>query len=474
MPAWDMILLGLDNLWRTKLRTILTTLGVIIGIGALTSMVSFGTGMQKNVTDAINENDLFTSLSVTSGKVVIPDPDMGEEQTAGSVPEKTSVPLNDSTLRVIQKMKGVEVAFPEISFPVKIRIRGRETRTMLRALPATMKKYKPYSQVHHGKFFSTDSSREVVIDWTTLKNMKILVQDAADPVTLTREDSSKGFELITADSVIGKPVQVISAVLDAGQMAPAAFTSVLGFKPVPVKEATIVFQISGILKKTTAFSDPRAMAGIIIPINSAEKIPRLGFSSVWDLLAGNVKKDEYSSIYVRLHLMSDMAPVREEIRNMGLHTFSISDQLKDIRRSFLILNGILGAIGTIALVVAALGIVNTMVMSILERRREIGIMKAIGGSEKDIKMIFIVEAGTIGIMGALFGLLLGWVVTRLANLVANAQFLPKGEPPVDFFFFPLWLILGAIVFSVVISLAAGLYPAIRAARVDPIQALRHD
>jgi putative ABC transport system permease protein len=138
------------------------------------------------------------------------------------------------------------------------------------------------------------------------------------------------------------------------------------------------------------------------------------------------------------------------------------------------MDAILGAIGTIALVVAALGIINTMVMSILERTREIGIMKAIGGSEGEIRTIFFIEAGTIGFIGAVFGLVLGWLVTRVANMIANARFLPAGESPVDFFYFPLWLILGAIVFSLVISLSAGLYPANRAARVNPVEALRHD
>ena len=115
-----------------------------------------------------------------------------------------------------------------------------------------------------------------------------------------------------------------------------------------------------------------------------------------------------------------------------------------------------------------------MVMSILERRREIGIMKAIGASDREIKTIFFIEAGTIGFIGALFGLLLGWLVTRLANLVLNTQLRPAGEEPVDLFYFPVWLIFGAVLFSIIVSLAAGLYPAIKAARLDPVKALRHD
>ena len=209
-------------------------------------------------------------------------------------------------------------------------------------------------------------------------------------------------------------------------------------------------------------------------MRSAEAIPRLGFSSVLDLLGGGGKPGAYSTIYVRVERIADTKSVRDAIEKAGLNVFSFADQLKEIRRGFLVVDSILGAVGTIALIVAALGIANTMVMSILERTREIGIMKAIGGSEAEIKTIFFVEAAAIGVAGALLGLALGWGVTRVANLVVNARLLPEGEAPVNLFYFPVWLILGAIAFSVFVSLVAGLYPAIRAARIDPVEALRHD
>ena len=148
--------------------------------------------------------------------------------------------------------------------------------------------------------------------------------------------------------------------------------------------------------------------------------------------------------------------------------------MEEIKTGFLFLDMILAAVGMIAIVVAALGIINTMLMSILERTREIGIMKSIGGSEGEIKIIFFVEAASIGLFGAIFGLGLGWLVTRIANAVMNSQLRPQDLPSVDLFSFPLWLMLGAIAFSILISLAAGLYPAIRAANIDPVKALRHD
>ena len=172
--------------------------------------------------------------------------------------------------------------------------------------------------------------------------------------------------------------------------------------------------------------------------------------------------------------MNELSEVRKQIEDMGLGVFAMADQLQEIKRGFLIMDSLLGAIGTIALIIAALGIINTMLMSILERTREIGIMKAVGGSENEIKFIFFVEAACIGFIGAVLGLVLGWVVTRIANSVMNSTIIQSNLESVELFYFPVWLILGAIAFSILISLAAGLYPAIRAARIDPVKALRHD
>ena len=125
-------------------------------------------------------------------------------------------------------------------------------------------------------------------------------------------------------------------------------------------------------------------------------------------------------------------------------------------------------------IILLLADLNTMVMSILERYSEIGIMKAVGGSDKDIKKIFFFESSTIGFLGGIFGLGLGWVVSKIINQIINF-FLAKQEVPyIDYFSFPWWLCLGAVLFAVVVSLISGIYPAMRAARVDPVIALRHD
>jgi putative ABC transport system permease protein len=470
MNLLDMVELGFDNLRRTRLRTALTTLGVIIGIGALTSMVSFGTGMQKNIAETFEENDLFTSLFVTAADVeemAEADPDRVQQ-----LMEEPPAPLTDETVEAIAGVEGVELAFPELRFPVRIELEGSETRTLLRALPASMGAYKPFSETAYGEFYSDDASRAVVVRWQTLERMGILVEE--EPSGAAERDTTGETRSVHPDSILGKPITVISTTLDVSKIPTNPLQAFSLARDIPVKEVATELTIGGIMKRSAAFGSNTWNAGLLVPMETAKQMPSLGFSSIWEILRKQGRGDAYASIYVRVDDVGHVEAARDSLENMGLNVFSIADQLEEIKKGFLIMDAVLGAVGTIALVVAALGIINTMVMSILERRREIGVMKAIGGSENDIKMIFVVEAGTIGFVGAILGLLLGWAVTRIANFVANSYLLPDDAPFINFFHFPVWLILGAVAFSIVVSLAAGLYPAVHAARVDPVTALRHD
>lgn len=466
MNILDLLDLSFSNLWRTKVRTILTIVGVIVGIGALSSMVSFGTGMQKNITDTFAANDLFTSIrvfpknanpySLASGNIVL------ESE------QNELTPLNDSTLNIIQNLNKIEIAFPEIMIPVKLKYKTFQANVNLQALSAAMGQFKPYSNLQYGRFFSSDSAYEAIIDTRTLKKMNLVLQESQGNISLSAEDSAKGCILVHPDSVLGTTYTIFSAAQGLSTMNPMGIgVSSLGQTKTKVK-------IVGILDNNSDFSPTNFSGGIIIPAKTSYSIPQLGFSSVWDLLSPNKQKNKYNSFYVRVKGINDVDKMSAEIKVLGFSTFSIADQLKEIKRNFLIMDGILGAIGTIALFVAALGIINTMLMSILERTREIGIMKSIGGAERDIRRIFMIEASFIGLIGGIFGLILGYGVTRLANIVINTQLAPLGEKNIDLFYFSWEIILGSMIFAVLVSSLAGIYPAYRAARIDPVKALRHD
>jgi putative ABC transport system permease protein len=465
----DLFQLSLENLWRTKLRSGLTTLGVIIGIGVLVSMVSFGTGVQKNVTDQLRENDLFTSMEVLPTRVDLEDVMSGNFET----PDEDAPPLDDEVLRKIGGLPGVEIAYPDIRFPVKIRLGEREARTNLRAIPASMGAFKPLSEIPFGRFFETDDEPSVVLSRKVLQNLDIRLADAEEPAAAGETDDDE-LVALPSDSLLGREVEIISSVLDRAGLVQGFAMGMRLPSRVPLREETVTLTVVGIQTLPTGFGGDRLQSGILVPVTTAQSIPRLGFNSIWEVLGRSGEGEGYPSLYVRVQSMEDLEPVREAVEEMGFGVIAIADQLEEIKRQFLILDTLLGAVGTVALIVASLGIINTMVTSILERKREIGVMKAIGGSETDIRMIFFVEAATVGVLGGILGLVLGWGVTRIANAVANHYLRPQGFAPVDLFYVPAWLLLGAIAFAVVVSLLAGVYPAMRAARVDPVQALRHD
>jgi len=139
-----------------------------------------------------------------------------------------------------------------------------------------------------------------------------------------------------------------------------------------------------------------------------------------------------------------------------------------------VLDKFLGIFGSLALAVASIGIVNTLVMAVLERRREIGIMKALGASDGDVRGLFFAEAGAMGFFGGAAGVVLGFTIGRLINFQMNLYLARQHFPPARISSVPLWLVLVAVVFSIFVSLLSGLYPAARAARLDPVQALRYE
>jgi ABC-type antimicrobial peptide transport system permease subunit len=243
-----------------------------------------------------------------------------------------------------------------------------------------------------------------------------------------------------------------------------------------MQRAEVKCPIVGIVERETGpFSGAGGVSALMIPLGKAKDIFASSMASAQALLRDPSKTARpYPSAVVRVKSPQATQDVEDRIKKMGFSAFSLNDALQGAKRGFLVLDIVLSLIGSIALAVSALGIMNTMVMSILERTREIGIMKAIGGSDGDIRRIFLIEASAIGFFGGIAGVALGWLVGRIINIGANVYIQNQGGTPGNLFSLPFWLIGGAIGFSIAISLLAGSYPAARAARLDPIQALRHD
>jgi putative ABC transport system permease protein len=178
--------------------------------------------------------------------------------------------------------------------------------------------------------------------------------------------------------------------------------------------------------------------------------------------------------YVRVREGASLREVKKQIQEVGLRAKSMDDQLAEVTRSFLVVKLALSLFGLIAVLVATLGIANTLLMAISERTREIGVMKALGATEATIRRMFAVEAAAIGFVGGIIGSLAAIALGSLLNLVARKYFDAEAFGTLSAFSFPWWLILGSVAFSTAVGAVAGLYPANRAARLDPIDALRYE
>jgi putative ABC transport system permease protein len=280
MTFLDILLLALNNLRRTKLRTFLTTLGVVIGIAALTSMVSFGTGLEKNVTDVFMANDLFTSMNITSGRIAF-----GENSSEMPDTLEKKAPLNDSVIAVVKNYPEVDIVYPELTIPARLRLGKDSTTASAEGMPAAMGKYKPYDKLMAGSFFSSDSGNVVVVTTELLRKLNIIVFEKGDTARKQIEIKNKKKRYLPVDSVLGKTITLSTVSLN-----PGAMMSMMGGVGMPTAgggglgEIKYEFKIVGIAK-TEGFGKQALVASVLIPIKRAQSIPSVGFTNVLDFLS---------------------------------------------------------------------------------------------------------------------------------------------------------------------------------------------
>lgn len=447
MRISDYIEQSFSNLWKKKLRTSLTVFGVVIGVGALVSMLAFGKGVQKSFTRQFKDLDLFNYITVSPSS----EPDRAKTSSEDANDVSHHQPLDDKLIREISRIEGVESVFPEIRFPAQIRFGGRERFSLVQVLPAQVCQSELLS-LRAGAPYATDDANAVIVSDTLLRRMKVKEPETA----------------------IGQEIELLTLSVDANFLYSPSIVPGMQGDDLPFAQERHELAIVGVSERV-GFGGPMPVrSDIFVPPGTAARMKKISLTSIWDFFQSSEQTEGYSALNVKVKSIRDIEPVKTQLKARGFRTFALIDQLQEIKTGFLFMDMFLLAVGMIAIVVASLGIINTMVMSILERFKEIGIMKAVGASNKDVKKIFFFEAGVIGFLGGVLGLALGWSVSMLINQVVNHILAKQGVPHIEYFSFPWWLCVGAVLFSILVSLAAGIYPTIRAARVDPVVALRHE
>lgn len=494
MSFLDILKLALRNLRQAKLRAILTTMGVIVGVAVIVTMVSFGLGLQQNMLSRFKALDLFNEVQVFGRSLGSLLPNRAPTNSARNENERrdrrsrlkpdeeaTRI-LDDAAIAEIAKIPGVAYVEPSLMIFTYVRTNGHSQVESIggASVPNAGSRFKEFIA---GQMLSSATADEAVVNDTFTRDFGF--EKPADAIGKTLEF------LATSD----QPAKDVADQQDEDAGPPTFFglpldEDISSDKPsdgLVAKTFRIVGVLNSQVKEGAGQGGLRGLfpgARIYVPLPAARQwsIEHRGpMNRVALALArqsgslGDSEYEGYDSAIVRVNDPVALTEVRNRLKELGFASFSIVDQLEQFRTVFLIIDSVLGLLGGISLLVASFGIANTMIMSILERTREIGIMKAIGAEDREIKLIFFVEAAVLGLVGGVVGVLSAWAVDAIANRLAYRFILkPQGASFVDFFSLPLWLSLGAILFALVVSILAALYPAARAARIDPVRALRHD
>jgi ABC-type antimicrobial peptide transport system permease subunit len=487
MTVPDMLRISLGNMWRMKLRASLTVAGVMIAIAAFVSMLSFGAGNQQNIERQYNDLGLFTTMYVYP------------RDKSNGVDTIVHPKLDKQALTRFSKIPGINLVYPYDAFSIQLKYGDSIIASRAQSISSEAIQTKLYSKINIGTVFESDSAKQIIISSELVKRFGVTIPDSIIGkkviayVNVSQVDSGLAHILMdNGESLLDRIKKIhFDSLLNRSYRAKVIRTET---------NSLIRRFINGFMNAQEKLTDTLVVCGVrdvvhggrmkiepvIIPIATAERFRSSGFSQnplemFNSLSSGTFLKesgDNNGSSYTQVTLNLDShvpyQSIKDTIERLGYKTFSFAEQFKEIQKFFFYFDIGLGIIGLIALVTASLGIVNTMVMSIIERKREIGILKSLGAYERDIGILFLFESGMIGMIGTTLGIFVGWTLTRIISMVAQSYMRDQGIPDMELFALPIWLILISLAVGIGVSVLAGFYPAARASRVDPVEALRND
>ncbi len=441
MKFLDLVSLVFYNLSRRKGRVVLTAIGVVIGTAAVVILVSLAVGLQKNATSQLwGINDL-SSIEVYPGYIEAAAGGSSSGLKGGGGGYDSMKYLTPSAIESIKGIPGVKQVIIEDYLQ-----NGSEL---------------VFGKLHnYGNIMGVDvgdlsdmglsvSSGTTQLDKGTAIIGSWVGQSFYDPKARPGDDP------VTPPDLLGQQVKMtIFRYTADGQMI----------------QKTVSIRVVGILSTTKGGADSTIYMRLddVTAFNEWSRGTRI-----------NRNKEGYSMVLVKADDVKSVLDITNAINDLGYQAYTPQSTVESINSFFLVLQVVFGGVGAIALLVAAIGIANTMTMAILERTREIGIMKAVGAKNKDILSIFLGEAAGIGLVGGIGGVIIGWGASKLLNVIAISYFSSQTSSAMGTSLSmvtstPIWLVVFALVFSIIVGLLSGLVPAIQAASLIPVNALKYE
>ena len=467
MKFRDLLTLALRNLFRRKTRTVLTVLGVIIGTSSILVMMRLGLGMSRQTKQLYQEAGSMKTITVYAFN------QKGNETE-----------ITDDTLKQLKQLDHVEDVSPQLDVSVTAKCGPYEgylsltgvSQAFLKELPVKSGKLPPanadslslvYGNHFQDNFYKVSksgsanfgSSGDVQIDPMN-DTIFYIFPEGYKPAPKTSGSATSGASVSAASSssessssekAQKKYILDTAAILDGGSS---------GYNSYSYSVYCDIDTLKDFLKQR--------YRKYLVP---EPKLNKKGKP---------VDYYVYSQAYVFVDDMNHVSEVQKKIAELGYQADSNMEWLEQSKQFTGMVQAVLGGIGAVSLLVAAIGIINTMMMSIYERTREIGVMKVLGCDMTNIRDLFLVESGFIGLMGGLIGTVLSLLISLLINfLVASGgseqlSVFYQGAEGAAISYIPIWLALFAIVFAIFIGAAAGYLPAKRAMRLSPLAAMRNE
>ncbi len=470
MSIKDLLKMSLSSLWRRKLRTILTVLGVVIGTASIVVMISLGLGLNKASMEQIEQYGGLTTITVYSneggysyyGEGIAVSADGGDSES------QEPVRIDDAAIEQFKHMEHVEIASPVLSTWVLLRqgvwessasIRGM-SREALEKMDLDIAEGSLPEEGGELQFFYGNT---VITDFYNSKTGQNPFYENYD------YENEDNYTLADVD-LMNSPMFVIFDT-DAYYNSQYGGTDENG-NPIPAPKKYMVSACGLMAGKPTEWGenansilcDVEALKAQLKKVFKGKTIPGQPTNK-----SGKPYKElYYNQAYIRVDDMNYVTEVQDQIRTLGFQAESNVEWMNQVQEQSRSIQMALGGIGAVSLFVAAIGIANTMMMSIYERTKEIGVMKVLGCDMRAIRNMFLAEAGFIGLIGGTVGLMLSYGISAIINFVTKTTY----ESGISYI--PVVLVMLAMVFAVFMGMLAGLFPALRAMRLSALAAIRNE
>ena len=456
----NLIGLAMRNMLFKRMRSLITIGGMAVGIGAIVFLVSLGYGLQELVISRVAKLNEIKQINIASNP--------------GS-----KIDINDKSLADFKQITGVEQVFPVISVVGKVNFNESISDMVVYGVVFDYLDQSSIKTVK-GKIFE---SNDVVISAENLSTLDVntaeqSVPDAGRGTKDAITTDSDGWVYIASESdqaaTVNTKIVVLPPIAKREAVVNRSMLRVLGIDENDAvgKRFTSAFVATGDLlpageSKIESSGDEYLIVGVV----PGDKTP-IFYVPFIDLRSMGIVN--YSQATIVANHDKDVADIRKKIEAMGYATSSVVDTIDQINSLFSTVRVMLGLLGTVALAVASLGMFNTLTVSLLERTREVGLMKTMGMKSNEVRELFLTESMTMGFFGGVIGILLGYIGGKLLGLILSVFSLTKGLGFLDITYIPSSFILLIIFLSLLVGIFTGIYPAKRATRISALDALRYE